>query len=299
MKNKIKKNFFSKVFNFLIKKYLSFPTLYFVMRSKNNFVKNLYINFWVSIAKRKKHFYKFFFEEKNIDIYDNISFDIKEKIENININCLEILERNGILIIENALSKENQNQIIEQFNKINIKDNRNLIKNDTVIKYFEESDLDNFKDLRKLSDYFTDKIYGKPLKSFAEFYIHSSLKIPEITVNGDNNLHVDRFLPNMKLYYSPFNISENDAPFCYSLGSHKINNQYLKFVKNSKLFSEAEIESKPFIKNSREITCKANSLVIALTNGFHGRKPFLKKTIRKLVFLQYHKSFNKISLLLN
>ena len=119
MKNKIKKNFFSKVFNFLIKKYLSFPTLYFVMRSKNNFVKNLYINFWVSIAKRKKHFYKFFFEEKNIDIYDNISFDIKEKIENININCLEILERNGILIIENALSKENQNQIIEQFNKIN------------------------------------------------------------------------------------------------------------------------------------------------------------------------------------
>ena len=140
MKNKIKKNFFSKVFNFIIKKYLSFPTLYFVMRSKNNFVKNLYINFWVSIAKRKKYFYKFFFEEKNIEIYDNISFDIKENIENININCLEILERNGVLIIENALSKESQNQIIEQFNKINIKDNRNLIKNDTVIKYFEESD---------------------------------------------------------------------------------------------------------------------------------------------------------------
>ena len=29
---------------------------------------------------------------------------------------------------------------------------------------------------------------------------------------GDNHLHMDRFLPNLKLYYSPFKI-ENDAPF--------------------------------------------------------------------------------------
>ena len=46
-----------------------------------------------------------------------------------------------------------------------------------------------------------------------------------------------------------------------------------------------------------EVTCKANTIIVALTSGFHGRKPFLKEIDRKLIFLQYHKSFNKNSLL--
>ena len=101
----------------------------------------------------------------------------------------------------------------------------------------------------------------------------------------------------MKLYYSPFDINENGAPFCYALGSHKIDNQYINFIKSSKLFTDVDPNAKHFLKDKKEITCKANSLVVALTNGFHGRKPFLEKTTRKLVFLQYHKSYNKISLL--
>ena len=45
----------------------------------------------------------------------------------------------------------------------------------------------------------------------------------EKIINGDNNIHIDRFLPNMKIYYSPFEITKDDAPFCYALGTHKIN----------------------------------------------------------------------------
>ena len=151
--------------------------------------------------------------------------------------------------------------------------------------------------MKKISDFFTSKVYGKVLKTSAEFHIHDALKIPEVIINGDNNLHIDRFLPNMKLYYSPFDINENCAPFCYALGSHKIDNQYINFIKSSKLFTDVDPNAKHFLKDKKEITCKANSLVVALTNGFHGRKPFLEKTTRKLVFLQYHKSYNKISLL--
>ena len=37
-------------------------------------------------------------------------------IENLNEECLNILEKNGIIIIENALSENYQSKIIENFN---------------------------------------------------------------------------------------------------------------------------------------------------------------------------------------
>jgi hypothetical protein len=296
MKNINIKIFFYKVLNFFIKKYLSFPTLKFIISTNNNFVKNLYINFWISLSRKKNYFYKFFFKVNNGVNY-KINIDIKKKIENLNEECLNILEKNGIIIIENALSENDQSKIIENFNKISIKENRNLRKNETLLKYFEEFDINNFSTLKKISDFFTKNVYGKELNTSAEFHIHQCLKLPEDVEHGDNNMHIDRFLPNMKLYYSPFDINENCAPFCYALGSHKIDNQYINFIKSSKLFSDVDPNAKYFLKDKKEITCKANSLVVALTNGFHGRKPFLEKTTRKVVFLQYHKSYNKISLL--
>lgn len=81
------------------------------------------------------------------------------------------------------------------------------------------------------------------------------------------------------------------------IGSHKINANYVNFVKNSKKFNESESNANQFLLNRMEVTCKANSIIVALTSGFHGRKPFLKEIDRKLIFLQYHKSFNKNSLL--
>ena len=48
---------------------------------------------------------------------------------------------------------------------------------------------------------------------------------------GDNILHVDRFLPNLKLIYFPFSVNKDSAPFKYALGSHKINDEYLNFFK--------------------------------------------------------------------
>ena len=45
-----------------------------------------------------------------------------------------------------------------------------------------------------------------------------------------------------------------------------------------------------------EVTCKANTIIVALT-WISWEKTFLKEIDRKLIFLQYHKSFNKNSLL--
>tara|TARA_B110000208_G_scaffold30690_1_gene40422 strand:- start:166 stop:1071 length:906 start_codon:yes stop_codon:yes gene_type:complete len=292
------KNFMKKLFPFLFKRYLSFPTLSFLISTNNKFIKNLYIDFWIFISKRNSSFNSFFFNPLNDKFkIKQTTYNLDNQIDNLNEDCLKSLKHNGILILENALPKDENESIINIFNKISIKHNENFRSNNSLIRYFEQHDLKNFKLLKLISDYFTHQVYGKTLNSDAEFYIHKPLKIPEEIEHGDNNLHIDRFLPNMKILYSPYAISTKEAPFCYAMGSHKINNLYKNFIKISKKFNESEDEAKFFLKNKKEITCKANSIIVALTSGFHGRKSFEIFSDRKLIFLQYHKSYNKISLL--
>lgn len=289
-------NFFNKLINFIRKKFFSFPTLNFLMTSKSRFLKNLYVNFWIFISKKNKSFKKYFFDFEGFE-KKNIFCKLDNKIENLNKEYLNALSKNGILILENALDNREHKKIVEIFNKISIIQNQNYRSSSSVIRYVEYFNLDDFKFLRSISDFFTKNVYGKILGSEAEFYIHKSIKIPEDIEHGDNNLHIDRFLPNMKILYSPFEINHEGAPFCYALGSHKINANYVNFVKNSKKFNESESNANQFLLNRMEVTCKANSIIVALTSGFHGRKPFLKEIDRKIIFLQYHKSFNKNSLL--
>ena len=291
------KDFLKKLKNYLFNKYLSFPTLKFLLNSKIDIVKNLYIDFCILISKKNKNFFNFFFSDNEENSRNTLYLDINENIANLENNCEEILKNNGILVIENALPKNEYFKIVEIFDNLKIKDNHSLRENECITKYFEEIKISDFLNLNKISNYFTKKVFGKPLKPLAQFHVHRSKKIPESIINGDNNMHIDRFLPNMKLYYAPFEITKDDAPFCYAVGSHKINSQYIKYVKSAKYFSEDDTKATEFLNCKKELVCKKNSLIVALTNGFHGRKSFLKIGSRQVVFLQYHKSFNKLSLI--
>ena len=53
---------------------------------------------------------------------------------------------------------------------------------------------------------------------------------------------MDRFIPNLKMYYSPFQITEEDASFQWVLGSHKINEEYINHWKNSKIIMKLKIK---------------------------------------------------------
>jgi hypothetical protein len=295
----LKKVTINKIIRHISNKYLSFPTLKFLLSKKNKFFKNLYINFWLFVAKGNSNFSPFFFNEGNkVDIKkEEIYHDIHENFSYLNDNCVRILESNGVLVIENALTQNEHAEIVKIFNNLEIKNNISLRQNDYLLKYFEEKEISNFMNLNRISNFFTKQVYGSFLKAHAQFHIHQSIKIPEIVINGDNNMHIDRFLPNMKIYYSPFQITDSDAPFCYALGSHKINSHYIDYIKCAEFFSEEDPMSKRFLEHKKDLVCKKNSLIVALTNGFHGRKSFSKIAKRQVVFLQYHKSFNKISLL--
>ena len=150
--------------------------------------------------------------------------------------------------------------------------------------------------MEKLSDDLTKEISGKILKTEAEFIFDKCIQIPEEKVLGDNVLHIDRWVPNFKIFYSPFEIKIDGAPFTYLLESHKINNNYEKMIFNNNFKNIEEFDLFD-LKKKTQIILKENSLVVALTNGVHGREPFLELKERMLLFLQYAKSFNKLSFL--
>lgn len=171
-----------------------------------------------------------------------------------------------------------------------------IYKTENKLRMVSTKKIHEFSELSKLSSFFSKKVYGKDYKNNAEFYLDRALRIPEDKIKGDNFIHIDRYVPNMKILYYPFEINLDNAPFTYCLGSHKINKNYTDFVLNGKRFDETEEGSDFFLKNKKKITAKENSLVIALTSGFHGRSSFNKLKSRMIVFLQFT-SYNKLSLI--
>ena len=106
--------FFQKLINFIRKKFLSFPTLNFLMTSKSIFLKNLYVNFWIFISRKNKSFKKYFFDFGGCE-KKNIFCKLNNKIENLDKEYLDALSKNGILILENALDDTEHKKIVEIF----------------------------------------------------------------------------------------------------------------------------------------------------------------------------------------
>ncbi len=281
----------------------------FILREK---YKNFLISFLNYIGKKNHRLNYFFYSDENDKKYKKvelkeITFSL-EKNKIISNSAFEALKNYGIIIFENILSDNEREKIIETFNKINNGDKDFLKKNkvlelnkhekseDVLVKLLY-SELDYYPEIINFSKQVTEKIFGKVIDPVGQFLIHRSIKIPETIFPGDNNLHVDRFLPNLKLAYFPFDVENDYAPFTYAVGSHKINNRYKNFFINNEnyIFDERNENSKTFFKQIIKANIKKNSIIITLTNGFHGRAPFTIKSERRSLFLTYPK-FNLLTL---
>ena len=82
---------------------------------------------------------------------------------------------------------------------------------------------------------------------------------------------------------------EDQSPFMYAFKSHKIDKNYKEFyLENDEcIFDDRNEKSKYLIKEKNKIPVKENSLVLACTNGFHGRSPFEKDGKRLTLFMTY------------
>ena len=264
---------------------------------KSTFYKNLIIKSTIFFARRNKRFKEIFFSEINKDSLKLTKYDFQKNF--FNQEHVDNLKNNGIIVLENVLSEKEHSEIKKDF--INVFD-KNLAeeihnqKSESVIikkinKKFHEPRL------IKISNVISKEIYGKIIKPTHHYLYHKPVELPEKRCPGDNILHVDRFLPNLKIIYFPFNVDLDTAPFKYALGSHKISNKYLSFFLENKkwIFDERNVDANSFLKNVIEVPAKENSLVVALTNGFHCRTPFRSKNDRSTLFFTYP-NFNLLSL---
>ena len=218
------------------------------------------------------------------------------------------LSYNGIVVIENVLGTESLKtlrSIIDQLNYNFDKSINNLNQKKVqkkLVKTKRERIVCDFQDINiEELDYICEKVselfYGKKLIPTKSLYIDKCFDVPEAKIRGDNFLHIDRFLPNLKILFSPYSITNDDAPFTYSLNSHKINTNYVNFLLNTKNFDETDAYTENFKKNKLKVTVKENSAIIAVTNGFHGRTSFKKNSERVILFHQFNKAFGKLSYL--
>ena len=242
---------------------------------------------------------------KSIKYDDNITFDFRNIQSNLinNNEFFEKLKKNGIVIIENALDQEEHKLIKKLFDELSsIKSFGKIVygsKSKDILIKVHNKNLDSEIQLQNISNIITKKIYGKIVKPKANYICSKAINIPECIFPGDNNMHFDRFLPNIKLIYFPENVDLDSAPFRYALGSHLIDENYLDFFINNedKFFDERSNKIEIFKKYpERKLHVKDNTLVVALTNGFHGRAPFNKITNRNSLFLTYP-NFNLLSLI--
>lgn len=295
-----------KFFYVLYKKLFSIPTLEFLRNLKYKKIKFIYLKFWYFFSKKNKNFKRICFEENEFKNIYRFTFD---RGNFLNKKIIDSLSYNGIVVVENILSEKNlkifkslvdeikngQNEII---NSPNIKKIQKNIsedkKRERIACDFQDK---NFEELDYICEKVSELFYGRKLIPTKSLYIDKCFDVPEAKIRGDNYLHIDRFLPNLKILFSPYSITNDDAPFVYSLNSHKINTNYINFLLNTKNFDETDSNAENFKKNKLTVTVKENSAIIAVTNGFHGRTSFKKNSERIILFHQFNKAFGKLSYL--
>jgi len=300
-----------KIIKFINKRLFKTPGVEFLRRNSQLIEKKKkFLNFWIKKAERNIGFKKFFFEQNfnRNNLSENVSdytFDAKNNFY-IKNEMFDTLKNSGILIIKNALPDFERQEVINHFSELK---NKKYLKHWTSMPSSfsrDESELEvgyikinKFQYLKKYSDQATKNIYNKIVEPSVELHYLKLKNIEEKTlIRGETYLHSDRFLPHFKMFYTPFKIEKDDAPFQYAVGSHVIDDDYFNFFLKAKFFDETDQESLALTKKFVTVTTDENTLYIAFTNGLHKRSSFNKKfSERSMMFFQYVEKFNKLNYL--
>lgn len=108
-------------------------------------------------------------------------------------------------------------------------------------------------------------------------------------------LHADTFHPTMKAWYFLEDVAEDEGPFCYVPGSHRLTPERIAWERERSMVSPGELDPmsargsmrieaedlpKLGLPAPKLFAVKANTLVIADTCGFHARGPSVRPTRR-------------------
>lgn len=241
--------------------------------------------FWNSIASRSKtlqHLYRPDVSVLNISV-NGIQSMVLQKTLSASVKQLAInAAKYGVGYMPNFLDLDQLEAVIHEFEDISTGSPDHTLFGSGVDSY-------NTLASPRVTNYFRSAIAFLTLELLGVQCGLRNVGLQRLVLNGvkdelDPNtiLHIDRFLPCIKIFFFPHAISDEDSPFGYIPYSHIISRKYKDNV--IKTFHERSYKpslepwsfsiENPTPNRELKLTVPPNSLVVAYTNGMHRRIPF-------------------------
>ena len=273
------------------------------------FYNNLRLKFWVHITESSGKFNYIFLKKSPLELENYKNIKASQKLEILKAkNIDEIIfkaKTYGCSFIPNYLDQDTFRYLENKY----LYSSKSLINNKTkfgdgvqcINSKIDIQDLRFFDyDIKKI----TKDVLGKPTK-FNAIY-QKLLNISSDKGDINTTKHIDRWLPAIKIFYFPREVSLSEAPFGYIPFSHIVNKSYLKEVKkgikkrSTYRYPLFEINN-PTSNEELLFTVPKNSILLAFTNGIHRRTPFKKSNNheRHTFRFLFYDEFTKFDLLRN
>ena len=293
----------------IISWFLSYPEVFIKFPLKNLNIKiNFFrLKFWTLLVNRVSIFNYIYKNscDKNIQIYKSQESNIKSLMEASDL--FEIITKAkifGCSYLNDFLDIEEYSSLLNEFS------DENFSLPSSKILFGSGVNCINKRISKK-----NLKIFDEKIRIITKHLLGKNISIKEIgmqrlervskDINDSNTLqHIDRFLPAVKFFYFPKDVSKEQGPFGYIPFSHLINDKYIKSVKKGFLENNESPFSIPNPSDFNEValTVKANTFVVAFTNGIHRRIPFenkknLKRDSCRFIFYDLFTRFDLIRFL--
>lgn len=312
IKNYLRK-FFGRLYRLLPFFWLfNFPSIFRNTPNKNFsiFYNNLRLKFWVHITESSGKFNYIFLNKSSLELhnYENVK-DRSKKLEKLKANNIhEIIfkaKTYGCSFITNYLDQDTFRYLENKYIYSSKSSEENGTKFGEGVQCINSNiDIDDLRFFDSDIKLITKDVFGRSTKFKAVYQ-----KLLNISSdNGDINTikHIDRWLPAIKIFYFPREVSSSEAPFGYVPFSHIINKSYLKAVedgieKRSKYSYPLFKIKNPTFNEELYFTVPKNTILLAFTNGIHRRTPFKESNNdeRHTFRFLFYDQFTKYDLLKN
>ena len=112
----------NKIIRYINNKILRTPGLEFIQNNLDQIKRKKHIKFWINRAAKIKSFQKYFFEQNQSNKNNNSNIRFKNTSDfKISENMFDVLADNGVVVIEDALPKNEWISILDHFNDLKSK----------------------------------------------------------------------------------------------------------------------------------------------------------------------------------
>lgn len=218
-------------------------------------------------------------------------------------------EQDGIVQIENFLDEDHFQALLHEIDETNF-DRVDMYQGSTTTRrsMIDDADLQSRPAIFKARD-------SKRLLNLVR-YVASHAGQPLVTLqtvlakasgnmDPQSDLHSDTFHATAKAWLFLNDVGEDDGPFCFVKGSHKMTEQRMAWEKSISTSIDS-VENKYSRRGSMRVSpdelakmgypeptkmmVKANTLVVANTQGFHARCASMKNTTRIEIYVSLRRN---------